>query len=99
MNTFPPSAAVRLLVARVFGVMAVSVAFAWPLPAPGRLAGIAALLLVASVISGMAALWERRPVFGPSPTRLDEAALFLLMAIGLGWVADRTALRLLLAGS
>jgi len=98
MDAFPPGAAVRLSAARVFGTMAVAVAFAWPLPAPGRLAGIAALLLIAAAISGMAALWERRPVFGDAPTRLDEGALFLLMAMALGWIADRAALRLLLAG-
>lgn len=98
MDAFPPTAAVRLSAARVLGAMAVSVAFAWPLPAQGRLAAIAALLLVASAISGVAALWERRPIFGPWPTRLDEAALFLTMALALGWIADRAALRLLLAG-
>lgn len=98
MDAFSPGAAVRLSAARVFGAMAVAVAFAWPLPAPGRLAGIAALLLVAAAISGVAALWERRPIFGDAPTRLDEGALFLLMAIALGWIADRAALRLLLAG-
>ena len=98
MDAFPPRAAIRLSVARVFGVIAVAVAFAWPLPTPGRLAGIAALLLAAAVISGIAALWERRPIFGGAPTRLDEGALFLLIAIALGWIADRAALRLLLTG-
>lgn len=98
MDVFPPTAAVRLSAARVLGAVAVAVAFAWPLPAAGRLAGVSALLLLAAAVSGAAALVERRPVFGPAPTRLDEAALFLLLALGLGWLADRAALRLLLAG-
>jgi hypothetical protein len=89
-------AAVRLSAARVLGVVAVAVAFAWPLPDAGHLAGLAALLILAAVASATAALVERRPVFGPAPTRWDEAAMFLLLALALGWVADRAALRLLL---
>jgi hypothetical protein len=99
MDAFPPSAAARLSAARVLGAVAVAIAFAWPLPAAGRPAGVAALLLLAAVVSGTAALLERRPLLGPAPTRLDEAALFLLLALALGWLADRAALRLLLAGS
>jgi hypothetical protein len=96
MDTLSPMAAVRLSAARVLGAVVVAVAFAWPLPAAGRLAGVAALLLLAAVVSGAAALVERRPMFGTAPTRWDEAALFLLLALALGWVADRAALRLLL---
>jgi hypothetical protein len=95
MDAFLPLGPVRLSAARVLGVVAVAIAFAWPLPAAGRLAGVAALLLLAAVVSAIAALVERRPVLGPAPTRLNEAALFLLLALALalGWLADRAALQ------
>lgn len=96
MDSLPPTAVTRWSVARIISTVVFSVVFAWPLPESGRLAGVAAFLFIASMISGITALIERQPIFASVPTHLDEAAIFLLLALGLNQASDHTALQALL---
>ena len=82
----------RIAVTRVLAITGVSAILALIQVPELRAALFRSLMFLSMVIALPIALFKRAPLNGPSISRWDEAAAFLLLAIGAGTFVDHEAL-------